>query len=43
MTDLHTTTKEEWNNLILSGAPWGDFETEKFMMNLPSIWFNKYD
>ena len=36
---FHTTTLEEWKNIQRHHkAPWVDFQTEKFMMNVPTDW-----
>ena len=36
---FHTTTAEEWINTQRHlKAPWTDFQTEKFMMNVPTDW-----
>lgn len=34
-TSLHTTTAAEWAVERLNPGPWADFETDKFMMNVP--------
>lgn len=44
MSSLRTTNKEEWNNSLRNApAPWADFETDKFLMQVPSLWIAKYD
>jgi len=36
---FHTTTLEEWKNTQRHNkAPWADFQTDKFMMNVPTDW-----
>jgi len=36
---FHRTTPEEWENTERHHkAPWADFQTEKFMMNVPTDW-----
>jgi hypothetical protein len=36
---FHATTLEEWKNIQRHHkAPWADFQTEKFMMNVPTDW-----
>jgi len=44
ITKTHTTSKEEWNNkLKTSPAPWADFISDFFFMQVPTIWINKYN
>jgi hypothetical protein len=39
MTSMRTTTKDEWNKeLMHSPAPWADFVTDKFFMQVPTSW-----
>ena len=39
MTSAKTTTKDEWDNeLRYSPAPWADFVTDKFFMQVPTSW-----
>jgi len=39
MTSTKTTTKVEWDNeLRYSPAPWADFVTDKFFMQVPTSW-----
>jgi hypothetical protein len=41
---FHTTTLEEWKNIQRHHkAPWADFQTEKFMMNVPTDWIYKLE
>jgi hypothetical protein len=41
---FHTTTLEEWKNTQRHHqAPWADFQTEKFMMNVPTEWIYKLE
>jgi hypothetical protein len=36
---MKTTTADEWNNeLMHSPAPWADFVTDKFFMQVPTSW-----
>ncbi len=36
---FHTTTPEEWENTErLCPAPWADFQSDKFMMQVPRTW-----
>jgi hypothetical protein len=37
-THYHTTTDDEWAVRRTAPAPWADFETDKFMLNVPSSW-----
>jgi len=43
MQSFHTTTLAEWQAMISSSnrAPWADFQTDKFMMNIPTDWIYK--
>jgi hypothetical protein len=44
MKSFHTTSLSEWQNVERKhGAPWADFQTEKFMMQLPTSWIYNYD
>jgi len=43
MTSIHSTSATEWNNLRLSSAPWADFETNIFLMQVPTSWIKDYD
>ncbi|MCK4292618.1 MAG: M60 family metallopeptidase [Planctomycetes bacterium] len=41
---FHKTTLEEWRNVERNfKAPWADFQSEKFMMNVPTSWIYKLD
>ena len=41
---FHTTTLEEWKKIQRHHkAPWADFQTEKFMMNVPTDWIYKLE
>ena len=41
---FHTTTLAEWQNVERNHpAPWADFQTEKFMMMLPTDWIYNWD
>ncbi|MHC4249817.1 MAG: M60 family peptidase N-terminal accessory domain-containing protein, partial [Planctomycetota bacterium] len=41
---FHRTTLDEWRNVERKHkAPWADFQSEKFMMNLPTNWIYKLD
>jgi hypothetical protein len=41
---FHRTTLQEWRNVERKHkAPWADFQSEKFMMNLPTNWIYKLD
>ena len=44
MTSIRTTTEEEWNERLRT-APgvWADFETDKFLMQVPRTWIYEYD
>ncbi|MEP4049578.1 MAG: M60 family metallopeptidase [Luteolibacter sp.] len=38
------TTLEEWRNTERNHpGPWADFESDKFMLNIPTNWINNYD
>jgi len=45
MQSFHTTTKQEWQAMVNSSnlAPWTDFQTDKFMMNVPTDWIYNMD
>ena len=44
MKPFHTTSLEEWKTVERNlPAPWADFQTEKFMMQVPSSWIRKLD
>lgn len=41
---FHTTTLSEWQNTERNHpAPWADFQSEKFMMNVPTSWIYAFD
>ena len=42
-TSLEQTTLQEWTDTErLHPGPWADFETDKFMMTLPTSWIYSY-
>jgi len=43
MQSFHTTTEAQWLAMVNSSnrAPWADFQTDKFMMNVPTDWIYK--
>jgi hypothetical protein len=43
MQSFRTTTEAEWQAMVNSSnrAPWTDFQTDKFMMNVPTGWIYK--
>jgi hypothetical protein len=44
MTSIQTTTKDEWDDVLrYSPAPWADFVTDKFFMQVPTSWLNLRD
>ena len=44
MTEIRSTTATEWNDeLRHSPAPWADFETDIFLMQVPTSWIRDYD
>ena len=44
MKPFHTTSLEEWKTVERNRqAPWADFQTEKFMMQVPASWMRKLD
>ena len=44
MTSTKTTTKDEWDNELRdSPAPWADFVTDKFFMQVPTSWLDHRD
>jgi len=44
MTSICSTSATEWNdNLRHSPAPWADFETNIFLMQVPTSWIQDYD
>ena len=43
-TSFHQTSLAEWQNTQRNyKAPWADFQSDKFMMNVPASWINKLD
>jgi len=43
-TSFHKTSLSEWQNTERNHkAPWADFDSDKFMMNVPTSWINKLD
>lgn len=41
---FHTTTLAEWQNIERKHpGPWADFQSEKFMMQVPTDWIYNYD
>lgn len=41
---FHATTLSEWKETERkSGAPWADFQSEKFMMNVPTNWISNLE
>jgi hypothetical protein len=44
MKSFHTTSDVEWRNTERNHpAPWADFQTDKFMMQVPASWVNLVD
>ena len=44
MKPFHTTSLGEWKTVERNRqAPWADFQTEKFMMQVPTSWIRKLD
>jgi hypothetical protein len=43
MRSFDETSPEEWKQRRLAPAPWADFETDTFMMQVPSGWIFAYD
>ena len=40
----HRTTLDEWRNVERNHqAPWADFQSEKFMMQVPTRWIQKLE
>ena len=37
---FHTTTAAQWLTERVNPAPWADFQSDKFMMQVPSSWIN---
>ena len=42
-TSFHKMTNAEWQARRTAPAPWADFETDQFMMNLPRSWIYAYE
>ena len=42
-THFATTSDAEWLLRRTLSAPWADFETDKFMLNVPSSWVSAYN
>jgi hypothetical protein len=42
-TSHHKTTEEEWKEQTSLTAPWADFETDKFMLSVPTSWIYGYN
>ena len=42
-TSHHKTTDEEWKEQTSLTAPWADFETDKFMLSVPTSWIYGYN
>ncbi|MHC4744226.1 MAG: M60 family metallopeptidase [Planctomycetota bacterium] len=41
---FHRTSLEEWQNIERKHpAPWADFQSEEFMMNVPTSWIYNFD
>lgn len=43
LKSFDTTTEQEWKERRTAPGPWADFETEKFMMQVPSSWIYAFD
>ncbi len=43
LKSFDTTTAAAWRERRTAPAPWADFETDKFMMQVPSSWIYAYD
>jgi hypothetical protein len=37
-TSIKTTTEAEWNARRIAPGPWADFETDRFLLQVPRIW-----
>ncbi len=37
---IHTTTPAQWLTERANPAPWADFQTDKFMLNVPTSWIS---
>jgi len=42
MTSVRQTTPSEWETMRTAPGPWADFETNKFMMQVPRVWMYAY-
>jgi hypothetical protein len=43
-TSLYTTTERYWNDVLREApGPWADFQTDKFLLQVPRIWMYKLD
>lgn len=42
-TSTHAMTNDDWKAVRTNPAPWADFETDKFMMNVPRGYVYAYD
>lgn len=42
-TSLKVTSESEWNSIRTAPGPWADFETDKFLMQVPRIWIYDFD
>ncbi|MDF1816444.1 MAG: M60 family peptidase N-terminal accessory domain-containing protein [Verrucomicrobiales bacterium] len=40
---FHKTTLQEWKTERSKPAPWADFESDKFMMQVPTSWIARYN
>jgi len=43
LTSTHAMTNDDWKAVRTNPAPWADFETDKFMMNVPRGYVYAYD
>jgi len=44
MKSFHQTSLDDWRNTEREhGAPWADFQTDKFMAQVPTSWIYNYD
>ena len=41
-TSFRTMSDADWLAVRTAPAPWADFETERFMLNVPSSWLSSY-
>merc|ERR1719162_1789186 len=42
-TNFRNMTNEGWLDARLSPAPWADFETDKFLLTVPTSWIYAYE